>query len=268
MENIGFLLPLMIFVVVLCNSATTFLAESPNNTIDQLALLTLKAHVTHDPYNLLATDWNSATSVCSWIGVTCGSNHQRVITLDLTNMSLIGTIPPHLGNLSFLSHLNIRFNHFHGSLPMELANLSSLEYINFGHNNFSGEIPLWFDSFTQLQRLLLYNNCFSDVIPSSLGSLSNLEELILSYNDLKGQIPTAIGNLSNLKWLYLDNNQLSDWDFCFLVAFACVSAFTGILELLVLLFVDRRWFHFDWVFAGRWLCCSDFWDVFHLLVVL
>ncbi|EOY11886.1 Serine-threonine protein kinase, putative [Theobroma cacao] len=209
MGNNGFLLPLMVFVVMLSNSVTTLFAESPNIATDQLALLALKAQVTYDPQNLLATNWTSATSVCNWTGVTCGSDHQRVTTLDLSNMSLIGTIPPHLGNLSFLSQLIIRFNHFHGPLPMELANLSSLKYINFGHNNFHGEIPSWFDSFTQLQSLFLYHNNFSGIIPSSLGSLSNLEKLMLYDNYLEGHIPIAIKNLSNLKWLHLDNNQLS-----------------------------------------------------------
>ncbi|XP_021287624.1 receptor-like protein 12 isoform X1 [Herrania umbratica] len=209
MGNIVFLLPSMVFVVLLHNSVAALSAESPTTTTDQLALLALKAHVTHDPQNLLATNWTNATSVCNWIGVTCGSNHQRVTTLDLSNMSLVGTVPPHLANLSFLSQLNIRFNHFHGSLPMELANLSSLKYINFGYNNFQGEIPSWFASFTQLQSLFLYHNNFSGVIPSSLGSLLNLEKLMLYDNDLEGHIPTAIKNLSNLKWLYLDNNKLS-----------------------------------------------------------
>lgn len=42
------------------------------------------------------------TPVCSWIGVTCGSRHQRVIALTIPEMGLKGTIPPEIGNLSFL----------------------------------------------------------------------------------------------------------------------------------------------------------------------
>ncbi|XVF18543.1 hypothetical protein REPUB_Repub11eG0031500 [Reevesia pubescens] len=209
MGDTSFLLRLMAMVLLPTFVATLSL-ESPNNiTTDQLALLALKSHVTHDPQNLLATNWSTSTSVCNWIGVTCGSDYQRVNALDLSGMGLTGTIPPHLGNLSFLARLNIRLNHFHGSLPMELANLFAVKYINFGENSFNGEIPSWFGSFTQLQSLFLYGNSFSGVIPSSLGSLSNLEHLLLYDNDLKGQIPIAIENLSNLKWLYLNDNQLS-----------------------------------------------------------
>ena len=209
MEKTGFLLPLLV-VVLLPTFGATLSADSPTNiTTDQLALLALKSHVTHDPRNLLATNWSTTISVCNWIGVTCGSKHHRVTALYFSGMDLTGTIQPHLGNLSFLAWLDIRHNSFHGSLPIDLANLRRLKYLNFGNNSFSGEIPSWFGSFTKLQSLFLYGNNFTGVIPSTLGNLSRLEELALYNNDFRGQIPTAVGNLSSLKELYLQNNQLS-----------------------------------------------------------
>ncbi|XWS10867.1 hypothetical protein CRYUN_Cryun38cG0034800 [Craigia yunnanensis] len=209
MGKTGFLLPLVV-VVLLPTFEATLSADSPTNiTTDQLALLALKSHVTHDPRNLLATNWSTTTSVCNWIGVTCGSKHHRVTALNFSGMNLTGTIQPHLGNLSFLAWLNISHNNFHGPLPVELANLRRLKYLNFGNNNFSGEIPLWFGSFTKLQTLLLYENYFTGVIPFTLQNLSKLETLNLNGNDFKGQIPTAVGNLSSLKILYLESNQLS-----------------------------------------------------------
>ncbi|XVF78276.1 hypothetical protein PTKIN_Ptkin14bG0118700 [Pterospermum kingtungense] len=179
-------------------------------TTDRLALLALKSQVTHDPGNLLENGWSTSTSVCNWIGVTCGSRHHRVTALNLSGMGLTGTIQPHLGNLSFLAWLDMSYNSFRGFLPIELANLRRLKYLNFGNNSFNGEIPSWFGSFTKLKRLSLYHNNFTGVIPSSLENLSKLEMLILSENDLKGQIPTAVGNLSSLKYLALNDNQLSD----------------------------------------------------------
>lgn len=74
---------------------------------DQSALLALKAHVTNDPLNVLASNWSTNTSVCNWFGVTCSPRHRRVTALNLAYMGLIGTIPPELGNLSFLSLLNV-----------------------------------------------------------------------------------------------------------------------------------------------------------------
>ena len=187
MRKTGFLLPLMV-VVLLPTFGATLSADSQNITTDQLALLALKSHVSHDPGNILATGWSTSTSVCNWIGVTCGSRDHRVTALNLSGMGLVGTIQPHLGNLSFLAFFNIRHNSFHGSFPIELANLRRLKYLNFGNNSFRGEIPPWFGSFSKLQSLLLYVNNFNGVIPSTIGNLSKLEMLNLNHNDFKGQI--------------------------------------------------------------------------------
>ncbi|XP_022717861.1 receptor-like protein kinase [Durio zibethinus] len=163
-------------------------------------------------------------------------------------MGLNGTIPPHLGNLSFLACLDISNNSFHGSIPIELSNLCRLKYINFGQNNFSGEIPSWFGSFTILRSLFLYSNNFNGAAPSSLGYLSNwkshipsdmfdvlpklkfpsldynnlpcripaslfkckeLEHLDLRYNSLEGSSPTDIRKLTMLKKLFLNRNNLA-----------------------------------------------------------
>ncbi|KAK8972096.1 hypothetical protein V6N11_061904 [Hibiscus sabdariffa] len=192
-------LPTLMFLLLFSTFGGILSANSPNISTDQSALRALKSYITHDPHNFLTTNWSSSTSVCNWIGVTCGSKHRRVTALDLSNMDLIGTIPSQLGNLSFLASLDIRHNSFHGSLPIELAKLHRLRYLNFGNNSFNGEIPSWFGYFAQLQSLYLYMNNFSGVIPSSLGNLSKLEKLILFNNDLKGQLPITIGNLSNLE---------------------------------------------------------------------
>ncbi|XP_021287639.1 putative receptor-like protein kinase At3g47110 [Herrania umbratica] len=209
MRNACFILPLVV-VLLFRNFVTSLSVESPNITTDQLALLALKSHVTFDPHNLLETNWSTATSVCNWIGVTCGTRHLRVTVLDLSDMGLVGTIPPHLGNLSFLSRLIMRNNSFHGSLPNQLANLHRLNFINFNNNNISGEIPSWFGSFTQLQYLYLYDNNFTGVIPSSLCFLPKLEILTLDNNQISGSIPPSIFNLSSLRVLDLSNNKLSD----------------------------------------------------------
>ncbi|XP_022717346.1 probable LRR receptor-like serine/threonine-protein kinase At3g47570 [Durio zibethinus] len=209
MRNTRFFFPLVI-VLLFHNFVTYSLSvESPNITTDQSSLFALKSHVTFGLQSQLKTNWSTATSVCNWIGVTCGSRHLRVTALNLSGMGLVGTIPPHLGNLSFLSLLSIENNSFHGSLPIQLANLRRLKYINFGNNNISGEIPSWFDSLTQLQSLFLYGNNFTGEIPSSLCYFPKLEILRLDNNKLQGQIPVMIGNLSSLRKLILDYNQLS-----------------------------------------------------------
>ncbi|KAK8312557.1 hypothetical protein V6Z12_D01G050600 [Gossypium hirsutum] len=175
---------------------------------DQLALLALKEHVIHDPENVLTTNWSASTHVCKWFGVSCGSKHRRVVALNITGLGLVGTLPPHLGNLSFLSLLSISDNSFDGELPVQLSNLRRLKHINFRNNNLSGEIPSWLGSLPELQRLFLYHNHFKGVIPFSLGNLSKLEMLDLFQNQLSGSIPSSIFNISSLQKINLRNNYL------------------------------------------------------------
>ncbi|KAL6282486.1 hypothetical protein ACE6H2_013415 [Prunus campanulata] len=183
-------------------------AAQTNITADQGALLALKAHITGDPQNILV-NWSATTSVCNWVGVSCGARHFRVSVLNLSYMGLTGTIPPNLGNLSFLVEMRFRNNSFHGTLPHELSNLRRLKWISFGYNNFMGFIPLWFGSFPKLQNFNLYGNQFSGSIPSTIFNLSTLQVIDLSENQLSGTVPREIGNLTMLKEMYLRYNNFN-----------------------------------------------------------
>nr|XP_016483851.1 PREDICTED: putative receptor-like protein kinase At3g47110 [Nicotiana tabacum] len=120
----------------------TSLAKFPNISTDEAALLALKSHISSsDPNNILATNRSSSSPVCSWIGITCSSRHHRVAALDISSMQLYGTIPPHLGNLSFLASLIISNNKFHGEFPEELAHLQRLKMFRCSRNNFIAAIP-------------------------------------------------------------------------------------------------------------------------------
>ncbi|MBA0721751.1 hypothetical protein Golax_009258 [Gossypium laxum] len=100
-----------------------------NLNSDQFALLEFKDRLA-DPQNVLANNWTASTSVCRWIGVSCGIIHERVIALNLTSMNLRGTIPPYLGNLSFLLSLDLSRNNFYGLLPKELGQAESLKHLS------------------------------------------------------------------------------------------------------------------------------------------
>ncbi|XVF54876.1 hypothetical protein PTKIN_Ptkin05aG0216200 [Pterospermum kingtungense] len=65
-------------------------------TTDQSALMALKDHINPETQNILANNWTAATSVCNWIGITCGGQPQRVTALNLSSMGVYGTIPPHI----------------------------------------------------------------------------------------------------------------------------------------------------------------------------
>ncbi|KAI8004762.1 LRR receptor-like serine/threonine-protein kinase EFR [Camellia lanceoleosa] len=203
-----FLTAALVFLVL--NQSISSIAIT-NLTTDQSALLFFKASIILDPYNILADNWSTTSLVCTWAGITCGVLHERVISLNLSDMGLTGSLSPHLGNLSFLSLLDISFNHFYGQIPKEFARLHRLKQVNFGYNNFVGDLNSysWFGNLPDLQYLLLHQNNFTGTIGSSLCNMSKLEGLTLGFNSLHGNIPDEIGKLSNLKFLNLENNQIT-----------------------------------------------------------
>ncbi|XVF18709.1 hypothetical protein REPUB_Repub11eG0046100 [Reevesia pubescens] len=178
-----------------------------NLTTDHFALLEFKDRIL-DPHHVLANNWTTSTSVCNWFGVSCGVNHRRVISLDLPNTSLTGTIPPQLGNLSFLVYLDMSSNDFHGHLPKELGQLRRLRLINLRFNSLDGEIPSWFGNLQKVETLRIGNN-FTGTIPPTLGNMSNLQLLDLQSNQLFGSIPSTIYNISSLQKIGLTTNRLS-----------------------------------------------------------
>ncbi|CAL9015667.1 unnamed protein product [Prunus brigantina] len=210
MDRSRFLLSVALSLVLMlysCICLGTVGAAQTNITTDKSALLALKSHI-GDPQNILV-NWSATTSVCNWVGVTCGARHLRVSVLNLSYMGLTGTIPPNLGNLSFLVGLLFRNNSFHGTLPRELSYLRRVKLINFGYNNFMGSIPSWFGSFPKLQIFNLRGNQFSGSLSTTIFNMSTLQVIDLTNNQLSGAIPREIGNLTMLKEIHLDFNNFN-----------------------------------------------------------
>ncbi|KAK2969091.1 hypothetical protein RJ640_025562 [Escallonia rubra] len=135
-----------------------------NITTDEHALLSLKAPI---------TSWSSSvTHVCNWTGVIC-NRHGRVAYLNLSNMGLLGTIPPSMGNLSFLVSLDLSNNSFSGGIPKEMAHLRRIKEINLSFNGFTGGLPTYY-SRIDLQHIYTANPVNS--IQSTLGSTAVVYE--------------------------------------------------------------------------------------------
>ncbi|XP_057781012.1 probable leucine-rich repeat receptor-like protein kinase At1g35710 [Salvia miltiorrhiza] len=122
--------------------------------------------------------------------------------------SIYGVIPPEIGSLSKLTHLNLSYNELI-TLPLSLANLTNLHVLDLSYNNIVGVIPPEIGNLSKLTHLdLSYNGLNSD-LPFSLSNLTNLHVLDLSYNNIVGVIPPEIGNLSTLTHLDLSYNGLN-----------------------------------------------------------
>ena len=101
-------------------------------------------------------------------------------TLTPGKLSLNGTIPPELGNLSSLKELRL------GGQPADVERY---------HLNLA--------SSPSLQFLSLWANQLTGEIPEELGNLTGLTALDLHENQLSGEVPEELGNLTGLTYLNL-----------------------------------------------------------------
>ena len=168
---------------------------------------------------------------------------ENLIYLNLSFASFAGEIPPHLGNLSSLTHLDLYADSYI-SLMWELnatnldwlSGLSSLKYLDMGqvklghtgadwlqkvnmlpsllelhlHSCELESLPpsLPFINFTSLFVLDLSQNSFNSSIPQWLSNLTSLTKLDLSWNSFQGTIPNDFVSLINLEYLDLNSNVL------------------------------------------------------------
>ncbi|MGE5344165.1 MAG: BACON domain-containing protein [Candidatus Omnitrophota bacterium] len=143
----------------------------------------------------------------NWWGVEMSGDH--VVTLNLGENNLKGSIPGELGHLSELSKIGFSNNQLSGSIPSELGNLSKLFDLSLDRNQLTGTIPSEIGNLSHLVDLFLYNNQLSGEIPSELGNLTSLWFLNLSHNQLTGSIPSPFYNLTYLLECDLSFNELS-----------------------------------------------------------
>lgn len=170
---------------------------------DRQALLEFASAVPHAP----RLNWNESSSICtSWVGVTCNSNHTRVVGIHLPGIGLTGSIPENtIGKLDALRVLSLHSNGLGGNLPSNILSIPSLQFAHLQKNNFSGLIPSSVSP--KLVALDISFNSFSGSIPSAFQNLRRLTWFYLQNNSISGPIPDF--NLPSLKYLNLSNNKLN-----------------------------------------------------------
>ncbi|KAM7469452.1 hypothetical protein LguiA_007635 [Lonicera macranthoides] len=191
-------LALFSIIFLLCQRGST--SAHLSNQTDQLALLEFKYQIANNP---VFNSWNTSLHFCQWKGVECGHRHRRVIGLNLTDQNMLGTISPHIGNLSFLRFIKLQDNNFHGEIPQQIGYLYRLRRLDLSNNTLGGPIPVNLSRcFNSRERFniannLLGNNATHDLsFITSLSNCTNLQGLGLDDNNFGSEIPSSIGNLS------------------------------------------------------------------------
>ncbi|KAL5786264.1 hypothetical protein ACOSQ2_008656 [Xanthoceras sorbifolium] len=168
-------------------------------------LLSFKSSIS-DPLNFLS-NWNSTTTICKWIGITCKNSSSHVSAVELSAKNISGKISSSIFRLPYVETINLSSNRLSGEIPHDLFSSStSLRYLNLSNNNFTGPIPSGSNS--RLESLDLSNNMLSGKIPEEIGSFSGLKVLDLGGNVLVGRIPVSIWNITSLQFLTLASNHL------------------------------------------------------------
>ncbi|CAI0415491.1 unnamed protein product [Linum tenue] len=220
--------PLLALLLFLLSQTHILPATSAGgNETDILSLLQLKSTLI-DPLGALSS-WNQTLHFCQWQGVTCNNEtEQRVTQIDLKLNRLSGSISPHIGNLSFLTHLILNNNTISGEIPPEigrLTRLQNLQLLSIHFNNFTGNFPSCFGNVSSLQAIsaarnqvhlnVAYNN-FTGRIPESISNATNLQVFTMlqvvnvGMNNFSGVLPHSISNYSELSFvLDLSGNRLS-----------------------------------------------------------
>ncbi|XP_017974580.1 PREDICTED: receptor-like protein 12 [Theobroma cacao] len=133
----------------------------------------------------------------------------KVLSLCGTNFS--GKLPESLGNVKFLTKLELSLCNFSRQIPSTITNLRNLVHLNLEFNNFSGLIPSFHRSgVPNLAYLNLQRNRLSGPVHSSIFTLPSLHTLLLGGNQLVGEIdefPNA--SCSLMQYLDLNHNYLS-----------------------------------------------------------
>lgn len=80
------------------------------------------------------SNWNSASRVGSWTGVTVSGG--RVTGIEMMGNLIKGQIPASFGNLTGLVFLNLIDNQLSGAIPDRMGDLTNLENLNLGANPF------------------------------------------------------------------------------------------------------------------------------------
>ncbi|XP_059659597.1 receptor-like protein EIX1 [Cornus florida] len=139
---------------------------------------------------------------------------RKIEVLNFATNQLHRKLPSSIGNITFLTDIDLHVNNVDGGIPSSIGRLCNLKYFDFSYNNLTGSLPELLEGTGDcVSKSLLYlklsNNRLIGKLPEWLGHLENLVELELGDNLLGGPIPASLGKLSELSILDVSSNHLT-----------------------------------------------------------
>jgi Leucine-rich repeat (LRR) protein len=186
--------------------AARYVAAEGNKEAE--ALLKWKASLDDNHSQSVLSSW-VGSSPCKWLGITC-DNSGSVADFSLPHFGLRGTLQSfNFSSFPNLLTLNLKNNSLYGTIPLEIGLLTSLNVLYLDKNNLTDLIPSSIENLRNLSFLNIAENNLSGSVPREIGQLESLVFLGLSFNNLSGSLPPEMNNLTHLMTLHLSLNNFT-----------------------------------------------------------
>ncbi|KAJ3693543.1 hypothetical protein LUZ60_009023 [Juncus effusus] len=219
----GLRVPLIICLLIFSNAEKTTAQSTPESEVEALnAIFTkwkIKAsstwNISGEPcsgWAIDSTDLDSNPQFNPGIKCDCTYNSKKtchILKLRVYALSVVGTIPDELQNLTFLNNLNIGQNYLTGPIPAFMGNMTPMLYLSIGINALSGPIPKELGNLQNLISLGMGTNNFTGPIPDEFGNLNTLQQLYIDSAGLSGEIPDTLSNLKNMQNMWASDNEFT-----------------------------------------------------------
>ncbi|PWA79009.1 serine/threonine/dual specificity protein kinase, catalytic domain-containing protein [Artemisia annua] len=181
---------------------TSFLLISFSTADDAAIMAKLSTSISPTP-----SSWDR-NNFCAWDGITC--DRGSVIRINLSHMSLNGTLPSDLNSLPNLKNLTMQGNSLSGPLPT-LSKLASLEHVILDGNNFTSIPSDLFQGLTNLRSFSISDNLQLSPwsLPNNLNDSANLQSFQANQANIYGTIPDIFYSFPKLQNLSLSYNNLT-----------------------------------------------------------
>lgn len=153
-------------------------------------------------------NWCSEQPISEWYGISARPDGW-IQKIDLQDNNLSGIIPDEIGYIENLGHITLSDNgKLSGNIPRSIGNLDYLSILDIQNCQLEGEIPEEIGKLKNLHTIDLSNNRLTGSIPSEIGNMTALRYFFIGNNRLTGSIPTEIGNMTALRYFHIGNSDV------------------------------------------------------------
>ncbi|KAL5579730.1 hypothetical protein UlMin_012172 [Ulmus minor] len=141
--------------------------------------------------------------------IDCHCTHTsgcHITGLMFNNLELSGIINEAVGDLPYLTKMDLSNNRLTGPIPDTLGSLQSLQWLQLAENKLTGNIPSTLGNLTYLETLLLPSNFLTGNLPDSFAGLQNISWFGVAGNELSGPLPLYVKNWTQVKSLIFLGN--------------------------------------------------------------